>query len=63
MLVQAVATFNQVMLCIFILWVHQITLPGHNVTQEFQMEPSDSELFASSAVYRPCSWPKSILFG
>jgi hypothetical protein len=47
MLVQ-VATFNQVVLCIFILWVHQITLPMVIMhIAEFQMEPSDSEPFAS----------------
>jgi hypothetical protein len=36
---------------------------GHNVTKEFQMEPSDSELFASGLYTAMFIWPKSILFG
>jgi hypothetical protein len=60
---QVVATFNPSYV-VYILWVHQITLPMVIMLhKEFQMEPSDSELFASGLYTAMFIWPKSILFG
>jgi hypothetical protein len=60
---QVVATFNPSYVVFYIMGSSDHITHGHNVTQEFQMEPSDSELFASGLYTAMFIWPKSILFG